>query len=176
MKPKPNDLFTFFLEESEKLQRYAMSRAREVSKMDAEDIVSEVMMRMLRSTIEPITVHSLPAYVFRAIRNLVIDRGRKECSASLDALQEEGFEVSATPLSDPESRILQKEEMAVLENMLADLPEEYREILIATEIDGRGFKELSEEWNVPIGTLLSRKSRALQKMREQRSRWEKEDV
>lgn len=69
MKPKPNDLFTFFLEESEKLQDYAMSRAREFSKMDAEDIVSEVMMRMLRSTIEPITVHSLPAYVFRAIRN-----------------------------------------------------------------------------------------------------------
>jgi len=36
---------------------------------------------------------------------------------------------------------------------------------VATEFDGRSFRELSEEWQVPIGTLLARKSRALQKIR-----------
>jgi DNA-directed RNA polymerase specialized sigma24 family protein len=39
-------------------------------------------------------------------------------------------------------------------------------IFIATEIDGCSFRELAEEWQVPIGTLLSLKSRAVKRIRE----------
>jgi DNA-directed RNA polymerase specialized sigma24 family protein len=37
---------------------------------------------------------------------------------------------------------------------------------LATEIDGFTFRDLAEEWNEPIGTLLSRKSRAAAKLRQ----------
>ena len=33
-------------------------------------------------------------------------------------------------------------------------------------MNGRTFRELSEEWGVPLGTLLARKSRAIAKVRE----------
>jgi len=41
-----------------------------------------------------------------------------------------------------------------------------RAVVIATEIEGFTFKELSEMWDVPLGTLLAQKSRALAKLRE----------
>jgi DNA-directed RNA polymerase specialized sigma24 family protein len=36
---------------------------------------------------------------------------------------------------------------------------------VATELDDYTFKELAEKWNEPIGTLLSRKSRAAKALR-----------
>jgi DNA-directed RNA polymerase specialized sigma24 family protein len=37
--------------------------------------------------------------------------------------------------------------------------------LIATELKGKSFRDLSEEWGEPIGTLLSRKSRAVKTLK-----------
>jgi RNA polymerase sigma factor (sigma-70 family) len=49
---------------------------------------------------------------------------------------------------------------------IEDLPEAQREVLVATELEGRSFRELAEEWEVPIGTLLARKHRAIRALRE----------
>jgi RNA polymerase sigma factor (sigma-70 family) len=49
---------------------------------------------------------------------------------------------------------------------IEDLPEAQREVLVATELEGRSFKELADEWNIPIGTLLARKHRAIRALRE----------
>ena len=42
---------------------------------------------------------------------------------------------------------------------------DHRAVLIATELKGKSFRELSEEWDEPMGTLLSRKSRAVKTLR-----------
>lgn len=49
---------------------------------------------------------------------------------------------------------------------LEALNDEQRAVIIATEFEGWTFQELSEQWNVPLGTLLARKSRALHKIRD----------
>jgi RNA polymerase sigma factor (sigma-70 family) len=46
------------------------------------------------------------------------------------------------------------------------LPDEQKAVIIETELNGRSFRELSEEWDIPLGTLLARKSRAFAKVRE----------
>jgi RNA polymerase sigma factor (sigma-70 family) len=45
------------------------------------------------------------------------------------------------------------------------LKNEEKALIIATEFEGESFKELSEKWDEPLGTLLSRKSRALNKLK-----------
>jgi DNA-directed RNA polymerase specialized sigma24 family protein len=40
-------------------------------------------------------------------------------------------------------------------------------------MDGRSFQELAEEWDEPLGTLLSRKSRAKARLREMLSEYKK---
>jgi DNA-directed RNA polymerase specialized sigma subunit, sigma24 homolog len=47
------------------------------------------------------------------------------------------------------------------------LPDEQREVLVAHELEGRSFKELSAESGVSINTLLSRKRYAVLHLREQ---------
>jgi RNA polymerase sigma-70 factor (ECF subfamily) len=44
------------------------------------------------------------------------------------------------------------------------LKPEQQEVIIATEFEGYTFEELSEKTGVPIGTLLSRKHRAMAKL------------
>ena len=46
------------------------------------------------------------------------------------------------------------------------LNDQARAIIIETEFNGRSFRELADQWKIPIGTLLARKSRALKKIRE----------
>jgi DNA-directed RNA polymerase specialized sigma24 family protein len=65
------------------------------------------------------------------------------------------------------ARELEEEEMyRLLFQAMDRLPEPDKEIIMATEFEDRAFADLSREWEVPIGTLLARKSRALKKIQE----------
>jgi RNA polymerase sigma factor (sigma-70 family) len=54
-----------------------------------------------------------------------------------------------------------------LSKLMGGLNEDERRLIFATEIQGQTFRELAEDWNVSVGTLLSRKSRALSKIKKQ---------
>ena len=62
---------------------------------------------------------------------------------------------------DVASTLENKELAQRLSNAIDQLEPKQRAVFIATEFDGKTFKELSERWSEPIGTLLSRKSRAM---------------
>ena len=49
---------------------------------------------------------------------------------------------------------------------LRELNPNQQAVIVATEIDHYTFDELSEEWGIPIGTMLSWKSRGMKKLRE----------
>jgi len=50
---------------------------------------------------------------------------------------------------------------------LGDLPEKQRLVFIEHELNGTSFKELSEKFNIPVNTLISRKRYAVLHLREQ---------
>jgi len=54
-----------------------------------------------------------------------------------------------------------------LSRLMNGLNEEERKLIFATEIQGQTFRDLAKAQNVSIGTLLSRKSRALSKIKKQ---------
>jgi len=51
-------------------------------------------------------------------------------------------------------------------NAIQQLKPEQQEIIIETEYKNSSFDELSAKWKVPTGTLLSRKSRAINKLKQ----------
>ena len=60
------------------------------------------------------------------------------------------------------------EQMEIAEELyqlLDRLKEDERAIVIATEIEGKTYRHLSEKWGVPVNTLISKKSRSLEKIR-----------
>lgn len=139
--------------------------------LDPEDIVSEVATQLLLRADLIHEVESVTAYIYRSLRNRLVDHARRHSSPL--ALREEWEDESASPAfqavadgPDPEEAYRRTQVREHLREAIGRLGGRERALWIATEIEGRSFRELSEAWDEPIGTLLSRKSRANAKLRQ----------
>jgi len=67
--------------------------------------------------------------------------------------------------TDPEKLLLRAADQQLVESALLRLPAEYREILVLRELEELSYKEIAEIVGVPLGTVMSRLSRAREKLR-----------
>jgi len=111
-------------------------------------------------------------------RNRITDLFRKkepENFSDLAAIDEEGeladFE-DLLPSSDagPEALYARNMMLREMERALAELPQEQREVFIAHEFEGHGFKQIAAETRVNVNTLLARKRYAVLYLRERLQR------
>ena len=151
---------SFIASEWNRLVGYVRAWIEDTADRDAEDIVQDVLQRFLErpETADPIA--DVSAYLYSSLRNRVIDLYRRKQTTAAEL---------ATEVSD--SRFEASEQMArrTSEKEMFDaidaLPEAQRDVLVATEFEGRAFSDLAEEWDVPLGTLLARKHRAIKALR-----------
>ncbi len=137
--------------------------------MDAEDVVHDVLVSVLERADLP-APDFMVAYVFRSLRNRVIDYVRtRKPTVSLEAETDEGRGKLIDLLKDRQPNALEvlqtREGKEELFEALEELSEMEREVVIAHELEGVPFNELSQMWNVPLNTLLSHKSRAMEKLK-----------
>ena len=149
----------FFQKEYFRLVRYVRRMIDDAADRDAEDIVQDVMLSIFDKADVTVPIENLTAYVYRSLRNKVIDifRKKEDVLSLSDVIYHAG--------EDTQREVERKELLDFIFRALDSLPEEQRAVLIATEFDGWSFRDLSEKWKIPIGTLLARKSRALQHIR-----------
>ena len=160
-------LFEFFAEENQKFKSYVRRKIRSISEMDAEDIVEEVMMNMFARSDGWAHVENLTAYIYRSLHNRIVDYSRQSFrTVSLQSfLDEDGelpfIDLLADNTANVYSEAERREFMRRLAKAVSSLDPKQGAVFVATEMKGRTFRELSEEWGEPIGTLLSRKCRAV---------------
>ena len=163
--------YAFFTRDGEKLVRFVKSRAHRISEMDAEDIVADVMLSLVSRLETYGPVENIAAYAYRSVRNKIADYERSHAKeTSLDGMADEDGELPLLSLiaADNEEPFAQEERaerMHRLTDAIGKLEPRQRAVLVATELRGKSFRELAEEWGEPIGTLLSRKSRAVKTLR-----------
>ncbi len=156
----------FFTDKYRKLVRYFQASYSDLSEMEVEDIVSDMMTDLLGKSELLGRVENVSAYISQSIRNKINDylRRRKK-TVSLDGSLP-GAEGNPPPetVQEPSYDMTAELEAAEIRSRLIQaldaLEPSQRAIWIATEIDGRTFRDLSEDWETPIGTLLARKHRA----------------
>lgn len=165
---KRPDFGSFVRHERLKLIRYVRSLLRPNSDLDAEDVVHDVLTNLFARTGQP-APELLAAYVYRSLKNRVIDHVRtRRTSVSLDAESDEaGPPMRRLRDSGPDALALMqsRENRARLFEALQELSEVERTVVIAHEFEGVRFKDLARRLQVPQNTLLSHKSRALKKLR-----------
>ena len=61
---------------------------------------------------------------------------------------------------DPEALLLESIDSQTLGRLMEQLPAEYREVLLLREVEDLAYKEIAEVTGLPIGTVMSRLSRA----------------
>jgi RNA polymerase sigma factor (sigma-70 family) len=152
-------LTDFISDRREALVGYVRRRLDDAAAQDAEDIVQDVIVGLFDRADPTAPIQNLAAFVYRALRNAIIDRFRKKRETV--PLREDLLCSGDDPLLELERR----ESLETVFDIVDGLAVEEKGVILATEIEGRTFKELAAEWGVPLGTLLARKSRALEKVR-----------
>jgi RNA polymerase sigma factor (sigma-70 family) len=165
-----NEFISIFKQEQQNLIRYVRSKLTGISDMDAEDIVADVLFNVYNRVTADNHVENLVAYLYQSVKNKIWDHFRQpQTPLSLDALDKDTGLPRGEKLIDGTVNVeslLEKKEFAFrLRSALMSLEPKQRAVWVATELEGYTFKELSSKWGEPIGTLLSRKSRAMKALR-----------
>ena len=169
MQPGARRLADVFARERERFLRFIDRRSFDADSLDPEDILSEVIFHLLQRATFVAEIENLTAYIYRSLANRLTDYRRK--SRPTVVLEDTPGASETGGINLPSSRpqpdqVLAQQELQVrLRDAIDQLGVKERAVWIATEIDGRSYKELAEEWEEPIGTLLSRKSRASARLR-----------
>jgi RNA polymerase sigma factor (sigma-70 family) len=162
----------FFKTERARLVHYVRRLIDDAADRDGEDIVQDVMVNLFNMADVTVPFENLTAYVYRALRNRVIDifKKRRADEVSLDDVRDDALSLKDVLFDsryDTASEAERDELREMLYRAIDSLDEAHRAIVVLTEFEGRSFREISDEWGVPVGTLLSRKSRAMGRIREQ---------
>ncbi|WP_342640774.1 sigma-70 family RNA polymerase sigma factor [Rhodoligotrophos ferricapiens] len=135
------------------LRRYARSLTRDDT--DAEDLVQEALMRAYerRSTFKP--DRNVRNWLLSILHNVFIDRLRASRSETeRNSHAAEMADTIAEPGQDHAVRLAQ-----VRENFMS-LPKEQRAALHLVAVEGLSYGEAAAALDIPVGTLMSRISRA----------------
>ena len=86
-----------------------------------------------------------------------------------DLAEKERIEVElgkerAEATTDPESEMIARADAKQLETLIAALPMEFRETLVLRDLQGLGYREISEVIGAPVGTVMSRLARARRRL------------
>ena len=163
------DVRSYIESERHRLVDYARYLVRDRAEMDAEDIVHDVLVKVLERA-DVTAPENLAAYVFRSVKNRVIDNVRTlRPTVSLDAEQPGRSQRLVDLLQDHKPDALEalqteegKRELFIALDTLSEME---KDVVISHEFEGRSFMEMSDMWNVPQNTLLSHKSRAMKKLK-----------
>jgi len=146
-------------------------RSRVADPGDAEDILQDVFYELVAAYRLAKPIEQVGAWLFQVARNRIIDRFRKKSSqpVALDEKSDESGlsleELLPSPDEGPEGVFARGLLVEELEDALAELPPEQREVFIANEVEGRTFAAIAAEKGTSINTLLSRKRYAVLHLR-----------
>ncbi|HZS79261.1 MAG TPA: sigma-70 family RNA polymerase sigma factor [Ktedonobacteraceae bacterium] len=176
--PVQEDFTAGVLAQLDSLYRTALRLTH--NQQEAEDLVQETMLKAFRfaNTYHPGT--NLRAWLFRILNTSAINRFRRQATHPTPVALPEGEdfylynhirdlsgqELSAAAEDEVLSKYLDEDVYRALNN----LPINFRMPVILADIEGMSYKEIAEALQIPIGTVMSRISRARRQL--QQSLWE----
>ena len=128
----------------------------------AEDIVQEAMLKAYRG-FAGFRGGDAKAWLLTIVRRTYIDWSvarRAERGVLSDVEIEEVQETVAEDAATPEGRLLRQGEIGQVRRAIESLPEPFREAIVLRELEEMSYREVAEITGAPIGTVMSRLSRA----------------
>jgi RNA polymerase sigma-70 factor (ECF subfamily) len=130
---------------------------------DAEDVVQEASLRAFRY-FRTFTGGNGRAWFLRIVRNTCHGWRGTGNPAPPESFDEERHS-SIRPVSDPETLVLQGDDVMLIEQAMRNVPNRFRELLVLREVNGLSYRELADALDIPIGTVMSSLSRGRQAFR-----------
>ena len=148
-------------------QLYNLAHWLTQNREEAEDLVQETYVKALKgfSSFQPGT--NFRAWMYRILRNTFLTSRtglRATSTVPLDA-EADGPEL-AVEQETPETILMRLTDSKALQSAIDGLPVHYREILLLCEVEEMSYQEIAESLSIPIGTVMSRLSRARKTLRD----------
>lgn len=141
---------------------------------DAEDLVQEALMRAFAAWTRFIPGSNARAWVFRILTNSFINTCRRRkrhrrfaTETPQDAVRALYGSARPRAAKNPEKVMLEDTLCDDVERALESLGDSYREVVILADLGGIRYRDIAEQLDVPIGTVMSRLFRARRQLEAQ---------
>jgi RNA polymerase sigma-70 factor, ECF subfamily len=131
---------------------------------DAEDVVQEAYLRAQRF-FAGCRGADARAWLLKVVRNTCytwIEKNRRPASLPLDADRH----ADASEALNPERVLQQRIDKEAVRKAIEALPEEFREVIVLRELEGLAYQQIAGIAEVPLGTVMSRLSRARERLQQ----------
>lgn len=130
---------------------------------EAEDIVQDTMMRVWSKREEWSQFESIEAYCMVVARNLAIDRSQKKETQNIGITPD--MEIVSVA-SGPYDKLISKEQMELIHQLMNELPEKQRLIMHMRDIEGASYKDIAKILELTEEQVKVNLFRARQKIKE----------
>ena len=137
---------------------YNLARWLVGNQHDAEDVVQESFIKAFQAA-DRIRGNDPRAWLLAIVRNTAFNHLRSRKSKAEIGWAEHLAE-PADHAAGPESSLLKEERQIRVRSAIEHLPLEFREALVLREIEEMSYKEIAWVLKIPVGTVMSRLSRA----------------
>jgi RNA polymerase sigma-70 factor, ECF subfamily len=152
-------------------QLYNFARWLTQNREEAEDLVQETYTKALKGFSSFQLGTNFRAWMYRILRNTFLTSRtglRAASTVSLDS-EEDGPEL-AVENETPETILMRRSNSQLVQSAIDDLPVHYRETLLLCDVEEMSYREIAEALSIPIGTVMSRLSRARHTLRDHLAR------
>ena len=140
---------------------------------DAEDLVQDTFVKAYRAFGQFQEGTNLKAWLYRILTNTYINQYRKAQREPkvnpTDELPEwelaDATRYESSGMRSAEVEALELLPNTVIENALAQIPDDFRTAVYLADVEGFAYKEIAEIMNVPVGTVMSRLHRGRKLLR-----------
>ena len=139
-----------------RLRRYARALVRD--RHSADDLVQDTLERAWNKFHLWRSGSDLRAWLFTVMHNVFVNEMRR----ARNQIEQSMEEVPEVAVRATQGDAL---ELAQVDRILHTLPAEQREVLLLIAVEQMSYDEVSRVLSVPIGTVMSRLSRARERMR-----------
>lgn len=133
----------------------------------AEDAVQEASLRAFRF-FDCMHGASGKAWFMAIVRNACFDALKDRRRRTVEEVYDEALHGLAADarsgLEPPEVALVRAADARAVAACLAELPHEYREVVVLRELEGLAYKDIAAVVGVPIGTVMSRLARGRERL------------
>jgi RNA polymerase sigma-70 factor, ECF subfamily len=128
---------------------------------EAEDLVQESYVKALKGFSSFHLGTNFRAWMYRILRNTFLtSRTGLKATMTVPLDPEDDGPELAVESDTPETILIERANSQLVQNAIDELPVHFREILLLCEVEEMSYQEIAETLSIPIGTVMSRLSRA----------------
>jgi len=133
------------------------------SDADAEDVVQDAYVRALRA-FSSLRNDDARSWLLTIVRNTWYGRFPRARIVSQTTVYDDATHDRPDTGLDPEELVMQQQAVESVQQAVQELPADFREVIVLRELEGLSYKEIAAVAGIPIGTVMSRLSRARERL------------